>query len=145
MKYLPVLIAPVFAGFVFLTSCDKTANAPEVEFAEHVVKYGERIFIIDRTNKKWDVTHAVNKYRMDPNRFQFGLGQYAISAICDTKMLSPGDAGYPKDEDNDVILGTTLNGDIRAYPLSVMISHEVLNDQFRGPEEFAATHAIVAY
>ena len=31
------------------------------------------VYIVDQTGKKWDVTHAQEKYGMDPEKFQFGL------------------------------------------------------------------------
>ena len=54
-------------------------------------------------------------------------------------MLSPGDPGYPLDTDSFAIMGTTLNGFTRAYPILVMSRHEVAN------ERFGEAHVAVAY
>jgi len=99
----------------------------------------KRIFIVDRTGKKWDITHAVEKYGFDPDKFEYGLGPMAIPPILNPEMLSPGDDGYPQDTGRFTILGTELNGDVRAYPLTVMIRHEIVNEQF------GDAHVAVAY
>jgi len=89
----------------------------------------EKIYIIDRTGKQWDITHAVNVYNFVPEDFQFGLGPYAIIPIINPEMLSPGDQGYPAPDATQVI-GTTINGDIRAYPLESLVYHEIADDNF---------------
>ena len=45
-------------------------------------------------------------------------------------MLSPGDLNYPSDDDNVLVLGVSLNGFTRGYPIQVMSKHEVVNEQF---------------
>ncbi len=95
--------------------------------------------ITDRTGKTWDVTHAFEKYGFIPQSFQYGLGPFAITPINNPQMLSPGDSGYPQDSDSFTILGTTLNGFTRAYPIWVMSRHEVAN------ERFGQGHVAVAY
>ena len=98
----------------------------------------ERLVIEDRTGKVWDVTHAQN-YGMVPGGFQFGLGPFAIKPIMDPQMLSPGDENYPGRNDNTLMMGTSLNGFTRAYPINVMSRHEVANEQF------GEAHVAVAY
>jgi len=98
-----------------------------------------RIFIVDNTGKEWDVTHAANVYGMQPDRFQFGLGPNAIRPIQNPKFLSPGDAGYPADNDDRLVIGSVFNGVNRAYPIDVLSSHEIVDDVF------GDTHVAVAY
>ncbi len=111
---------------------------PDPPGAEVISEDG-KIFIRDQTGKSWDITHAVEKYGFDPAVFQHGLGPNAIRPIQNPQMLRPGDPGYPGSGFEAVILGTTLSGDSRAYPLSVLIRHEIAN------EKFAETHVSVAY
>ena len=90
----------------------------------------EKIFITDRTGKKWDVTHARDKYGLLPSGYQYGLGPYAIRPIMNPQMLFPNDLGYPGGNELFLILGTSLNGLSKAYPIGVLSRHEVANEQF---------------
>ncbi len=119
--------------FIFLAltitiiSCD--ALSPQEETAA-VVREDDKIFIVDRTNKKWDVTHAVNEYGFRAESFQFGLGPNAIRPINNPQMISPGEPGYPSSSSTSQIIGTTLYNSTRAYPLNVLSSHEIVNETF---------------
>jgi hypothetical protein len=86
------------------------------------------IFITDQTGKRWEITHAVHVYNMQPENFRYGLGPYAITPINDPEMISPGEPGYPDDTSSIQVIGTNVNGDARAYSTSVLSSHEVVND-----------------
>ena len=121
---------------LFIAGCDLIESQ---EDTATVVRKEDKIFIEDRTGKSWDVTHAVNEYGFRPEDFQFGLGPFAITPINDPKMLSPGDAGYPDDNASFLVIGTTINGDTRAYPLEVLSRHEIAN------ERFGNIHVSVAY
>jgi hypothetical protein len=116
--------------------CDLVnSNNDEAE----VIRTGDQIFIRDRTGKEWNVTHAVNNYGFVPENFQFGLGPFAIPPILNPQMVEKGENGYPSDNSESLIIGFTLNGDTRAYPLNVLNSHEVAD------ERFDSTYVAVAY
>ena len=66
----------------------------------------------------------------DPAQFQFGLGPDRIKPINNPEFLSPGDSGYPSPEQTFRVIGTTIDGDSRAYPIGVLNSHEIVNDVF---------------
>ena len=104
-----------------------------------VIRTGDQIFIKDKTGKNWEVTHAVNNYGFDPDRFRAGLGPFAIPPIINPKMLNRGDFGFPKNDETFLIIGTTLNGDTRAYSLDALSSHEVAD------ERIDSTYVAVAY
>ncbi len=89
-----------------------------------------QIFITDQRGKKWNITHAVDNYGFKASRFQFGLGQYRIRPINDPEFLFPGDAGYPSPNNTMPVIGTTLNGESRAYALEDIFSKEIVNDVF---------------
>jgi hypothetical protein len=95
--------------------------------------------IEDRTGKRWDVTHAENKYGLKAERFQFGLGPNAIPPILNPEFLSPGEVGYPASDQTFLVIGTALNNDPRAYAISDLIRHEVAE------ELFDSTYVAVAY
>jgi hypothetical protein len=104
-----------------------------------VIRNGDQIYIRDNTGKDWNVTHAVNKYGFVPEDFQFGLGPFAIRPILNPQMVERGEAGFPSDNNETRVIGTRLNGDVRAYPLSVLNNHEVAD------EKFDSTYVAVAY
>ena len=114
------------------TSCkDSITLLLSNEIGEQQVEENEeKIFIVDETDKRWDVTHAVNNYGFEPARFQFGLGPDAIRPILNPQMLSEGDPGYPSDDAGFLVMGVNLNGHVRAYRLTVMSHHEVVDEQF---------------
>lgn len=89
-----------------------------------------RVFIVDNTGKKWDVTHAQEKYGMDPEKFQFGLGPFAIKPILNPRMLAPGDKDYPDDSEEFLMIGIKLNGEARSYGISVLSYSEIADDRF---------------
>ena len=133
---------PRWAYFIFsltliaVLSCDQlTPPQPTTT----VVKEDNKIFIVDATNKKWDITNAVVKYNFKPEVFAHGLGPNAIRPINNLQMLSPGDPGYSGSANTNRVIGTSLNNDVRAYPLHVLINHEIAN------EAFGSTHVAVAY
>ena len=126
----------LFGIAVIVVACD-TAD-PNGGGAE-VRREGDKIIIVDQTGKSWDVTHAVNEYGFQAQAFQFGIGPFAIRPIQNPTMLLPGDPGYPSPQSDFLVIGYNHEGDKRAYPLYVMGSHEVVDEQF------GQTHVAVAY
>jgi len=131
-----------FLLFVFIILLLSFVGCEQVNSSEdeaEVIRNGDQIFIKDNTGKSWNVTHAVNEYGFIPQQFQFGLGPFAIRPILDPKMLDPGESGYPGDSEGFLVIGSTLNGETRAYPLDVLSRHEVAD------EKFDTVHVAVAY
>lgn len=95
-----------------------------------VVRENEKIYIVDITNKKWDITHAVEVYNFKAEYFNHGIGPYAITPINNPDMISPGETGYPGSNETMQIIGTTLYNSTRAYPLNVLTRHEIVNEKF---------------
>lgn len=114
------------ASVLVWASC---STAPEEEKADVRVENGV-VFIVDRTGKKWDVTHAVNKYGFVAENFQFGLGPKAIQPIQNPTFVLPGQDGYPSDDNTMIVIGTEIGGDSRAYAISQLNRHEIANDKF---------------
>ena len=107
--------------------------------SSHVLREGDRVFIVDRTEKRWEVTHAEKVYGFKPEEFQFGLGPNAIKPVLNPEMLCAGDAGYPLADETPLVMGVDFMGYQRAYPIDVMSRYEVAN------EIFGAAHVAVAY
>lgn len=108
-------------------------GSPDIE------KKDGKTFLIDNTDKRWDITHAIEKYKMEAKRFQFGLGPFAIRPIQAPTFLNPGSSGYPDQNADFLVLGFSLDKDTRAYPIEVMTRHEIADDKF------GDTHVAVAY
>ncbi len=97
------------------------------------------INIVDRTGKVWDITHAVNNFGMDSNRFNFGNGPFSFRPYLNPRFVSSGEAGYPSPTDRTQILGLQYNGVVRAYPVGAFNGREVIND-FAGNVPIAVTY-----
>lgn len=54
-----------------------------------------------------------------------------IPSIDDPKFISVQEANG-RLEDSELILGLNINGDIRAYPLQILVWHEIVNDKVGG-------------
>ena len=108
--------------------CDTVAPEEDTE----IVRENDKIFIVDRTNKKWDVTHAVEVYNFQAAAFNHGLGPFAIQPINNPEMVSPGETGYPGTNETVQIIGANLFNDTRAYPLNVLTIHEIINETIAG-------------
>ena len=130
---LSIMIIVIFSSM----GCELLDSNNEQE--ANVVRRDNKTFMVDRTGKSWDVTHAQGKYGFVPENFQFGLGPFAITPILNPRMLSRGENGYPSDANESQVIGTTLNSDTRAYPLNVLSRHEVADEQF------GDTYVAVAY
>ena len=128
-----IYYAFVVMAFI-LISCDifPPQNKPLI------ITENDRIILFDRTDKQWDITHAVNKYNMKAEGFQFGLGPNAIRPINNPKYLNPGDEGYPENNNTLPIIGVNLYSQIRAYPLNVLSQHEIVNATYSGQPLAAA-------
>lgn len=134
MMFLGSLII-LFFGIGCNNSTEPLDPEPQVQTGNN----NEEIYIVDRTGKKWDITHAANKYGFNPGGFQFGLGPFAIAPIEEPEFFGPGDPGYPRDDETFLVIGTTINNDSRAYPIFVLKSHEIVD------ESFDTTYVAVAY
>ena len=134
MKFHKFVFISIF--IYLLSSCDVL---DQETYTADVIRQDGKILIKDRTGKTWDVTHAVSEYKFEPNLFAHGLGPYAIPPIQNPQMLSPGDPDYPDRGNGTVVLGTMFNNEARAYPLGVLINHEIAN------EKFGNIHVSVAY
>ena len=133
----------IIFGLTLLTGCTDTVTSTSLQ-TNVIVEPGKdgnlsTIVIVDATGKGWDISHAVHEYGFDPEKFDFGLGPFSIRPIMNPKMICPGESGYPSDNFNWIVIGTSINGDARAYRLSHMRIHEIANEQF------GETHVSVAY
>lgn len=93
---------------------------------------GPPIVIIDRAGEDWIVSTAVRKYGFEAERFDYGLGLGVIRPVTDPGVARPGDGPYPAPGDQMLVVGVTVRGESRAYPVRPMTAHEVVNDTVAG-------------
>ena len=127
MLKLITISIPMSISILFFINCDTRTIEP-IDFSPPIVQNQDSISIIDQTGKEWDITHAVRKYGMKAENFQYGKGPYAIIPITNPTLLSPNDLGYPSNSSTFRVIGVNFNNDIRAYPLFLMKSHEIVDE-----------------
>ncbi len=69
--------------------------------------------------------------------FHGGPPRDGIPALSDPTMIAAGEADYLQAHDR--IVGITLNGESRAYPIAILNWHEIVNDEIGG-QRFAVTY-----
>ena len=66
-----LLTTAIFFTF-FLSGCSFNDVQETVQGPVEVEETGEKIYITDQTGKQWEISHAVNKYGMQPENWQYG-------------------------------------------------------------------------
>ena len=121
--------AGIFVFFLLANMC--TSNSTDTGLpGTYVIEKDKRFLIVDETGKEWEGTHAVKKYGMAPQGFQFGLGPFAIRPVLNPQLLSPGAENYALDNDEFLVLGAEISGDARAYSIDKLSDVEIGDDQF---------------
>ena len=87
-----------------------------------VVREGDKIYIVDRTGERWDVTQA-KSIGFDPHRFQYGIGREAFTPL---------DESYLSDDTFFVssglrVIGVTGGTEAHAYSIPKLRRHEIAN------------------
>ena len=134
---LSIVVALLFACLCGISGCGDSSGSPSGPSG--IEGDAGRIFIVDKTGKRWDVTYAKNEFGFEPDEFEIGSGPFSLRPILNPQMLSAEEDGYPAENATFLILGTRFNDMPRAYSLGVMSAHEVAN------EVFGDAHVAVAY
>jgi hypothetical protein len=79
----------------------------------------------------------VTQFRLDPSRLHYGLGRENFPALIAPEFVSAREADQWLGED-DPVLGVRIGTEAKAYPISLLIHHEVVNDIVGGKPVFAA-------
>lgn len=130
----PVALVVLSVGFLPFLSCSSIDDPGEGRATVKIVEdpSGEqKIFIVDITGKEWEVTHAFRQYGMQPELFQHGLGPDRIPPLIHPHMAVPGDTGYPAPTWTGIVIGVTIGGESRAYSITDLNPHEVVDETFR--------------
>jgi hypothetical protein len=79
LSKIPFMILPLLLGALYLSTHEIGSSA--------VLKEAEKIYIVDRTGERWDVTQAVS-LGFNPEGFQFGLGRNAFTTLDDSLLTN---------------------------------------------------------
>ena len=124
-------IAPAFAENTDEAGAETVPNRHDRPIVE---RDGRRLLWAgedDEGNVQWfDMTDS----KIDPHRFQFGIGKDTIPSIDNPEFVASDDPrlaarGVTRETQ---VLGSEIDGIARAYRGSVMSMHEVVNDDFGG-------------
>ena len=119
-------------AFLLISLIASGCSFSEVSTGDSTSKSAEPVILVDQTGKEWDITSAVNKYGFEMGRFEYGLGPFAIEPIVEPEVLNPNDAGYPESEGTFLVIGTSINGDTRAYGRLDIVQSEIVDDYIGG-------------
>lgn len=87
---------------------------------------GLRLVYSDQWKTDW------SKYSIDRNEFmRGGPPKDGIPSIDRPQFIKPDEAGSWL-ADREPVISLTINGDARAYPLQILIWHELVNDEVGG-------------
>ena len=78
----------------------------------------------------FDVTDS----KIDPERFQYGIGKDTIASIDTPQFVAADDPRLAEFgiDDQTLVIGFVHDGDARAYPLKILDEHELVNDTVGG-------------
>ncbi|GAB6193153.1 hypothetical protein [Desulfocastanea catecholica] len=101
--------------------------------ASQVVTEGDRVYIVDRSGDRWDVTQA-RKLGFIPQKFQHGIGKNAFTPLRDEVF---GDERVSGVLDTRII-GISIDDNAHAYAVSRLRHHEIANTTLAGKAIAAA-------
>ena len=111
-RWILFLILFAFTGLLLVSQSTDTA----------ALKEGEKIYIVDQTGERWDITQAVS-LGFNPRYFEFGIGRNAFTPLDEDNWQAT-----PVDEYSQMrVIGITGNGEAHAYSIAKLWSHETAN------------------
>lgn len=93
--------------------------------AARVMTEGDRVYIVDRTGDRWDVTQA-RELGFIPQEFQYGIGKNAFTPLQDE------DFGDERLSGDTRIIGISIDDNAHAYAVSRLRHHEIANTTLAG-------------
>ncbi len=89
-----------------------------------VAREGERVYIVDRTGERWDVTQAAS-LGFNPHGFQFGIGRDAIRPLDESSLADTA----PELDAGARVIGVENGPDAHAYVVRRLTRHEIANTE----------------
>ena len=123
---IPFVILPLLLGVLYLSTHQIGSSA--------VLREAEKVYIVDRTGERWDVTQAVS-LGFNPEGFQFGLGRNAFTTLDDSFLTND----TSNISENARVIGVTDGSTAKAYTISRLLGHEISNSSI-GSESVAVSY-----
>ncbi len=123
-------------AFCILLASNLAAGAGEIERGPlRVVERDGKQYLFggEDPHQDFDVT----QFRLDPAQLHYGLGREKFSALITPEFLSANEASRSLGE-KEPVLGVSIGGEAKAYPIALLTRHEVVNDVVGGRPIFAA-------
>lgn len=98
------------------------AGMSSVASSAPVVRENGKVYIVDRTGERWDVTQAAS-LGFRPERFQYGLGRNAFTPLDDSLLTEDVRNVNPGLR----IIGISKGDEAKAYSVRRLSRHEVSN------------------
>lgn len=95
--------------------------------AAWVIREVSRVYIVDRTGERWDVTEA-EQAGFVPNKFQYGIGKNAFKPLDDEDFSGDTSALSLRDR----VIGVSVDGEAHAYSVNRLSRHEIANTTIAG-------------
>ncbi|MFY9301331.1 MAG: DUF3179 domain-containing protein [Candidatus Nitrosotenuis sp.] len=132
---LGLVLASYTGGLFAVDTTTATPTAPQVTQQSPTQIDTERTVQIQTTN---GIKHIVplNEIRSG------GPPKDGIPSIDSPKFVSADKADFVSDD--DIVMGLELNGETRAYPLFILVWHEIVNDRF-GDTPVAVTYCPLCF
>lgn len=122
------------SGIVY-RSGDSGLIVMDFDRKDKLFKRGETLVLYGGAEEDWHFD--VTEFRLQPNQLRFGLGREYFHALIDPEFISSEEADFVL-QDNARVLVVGINDDVRVYPVSLLITHEIVNDTVGGHPVFAA-------
>lgn len=110
-----------FVIAVVVAAVTGIASPPSAQAAP-VVKEDGKVYIVDRTGERWDVTQA-QSLGFDPGGFQYGVGRHAFTPLDDSRIRK----GDDRTPDRTRVIGVKGGSFSRAYSVPTLSGHEIAN------------------
>ena len=113
----PLVRAALFLLFVLSFGLGVAFEATAIVF-----RTDDKVYIVDRTGERWDITQAVS-IDFDPRGFQFGIGRNAIRPLDESSLEDTS----PADDAQARVIGVENGPDAHAYVVGTLTRHEIAN------------------
>lgn len=132
----------VVAVFVAMFSGEMMIDSPTENTLIQPVDITSTLEFPDQIKDKIQVTNGI-KHLVPLDKIRSGgPPKDGIPSIDDPKFVRATDATFVADK--DIVIGLEINGDVRAYPLFILVWHEIVNDKV-GDIPVAVTYCPLCY
>ncbi|MEN8262875.1 MAG: hypothetical protein ABFR82_05385 [Nitrospirota bacterium] len=100
-----------------------TLFATAAAYASFVVREEGKVYIVDQTGARWDVTQA-ESIGFKPEKFQYGMGRNFFTPLDDSNL-----SDKPDENSKLRVIGITDGTDAKAYSVPKLSRHEIANSK----------------